>query len=370
MRIKNSQKERVLKLRGNYKLRLPNEVHPFRAENIKAEEKKLYEWMYVPYLKEIGETIYSHVSPINFRKIYVRDLGGDYKKRYVNLKTCVGIIRRVSGGYITIKLPYLDYKDIRGFYNVPYHFSIRDKVKSLKPNDKVIFLVFEEISGENEQRKIPKPVVYDIHKINSAHIMGHNLSYILYNYHLIKKRLLTISYRDYKELFVYVMGITSRFCKDISDVNVQFLKDDLIFSAFLRPFFQLIEKNIFYVPVFLGSDSKKVIYIDEILSTGGKDIGKYCLHEKFKVVEYNKDGNLIFCPLYGITIREGGNLCKDCKYYYLGKDGIALKNDYSFLRLMLEMKSFIYSERLKKFAQFIDKILWKVHSGGGCDYMN
>ena len=43
---------------------------------------------------------------------------------------------------------------------------------------------------------------------------------------------------------------------------------------------------------------------------------KYCLHEKFKIREYDwKKGHLIHCPLYGITIREGADLCKQCKYH-------------------------------------------------------
>jgi len=357
--IKNSQKECVLKLEGNYKLRLPNEVHPFRAENIVTEERKLYKWMYVPYIKEVGETISSYVSPINFRKVYVRDLRGDYKKKYVNPKACVGIVKRVSGGYIAIKLPYLDYKNIKGYYNVPYHYSIRNKVKSLKPGDKIAFLIFEEIDSEDKQRRIPSPVVYDISKIDSAHILGHILSYILYNYYLVKKRLLVISYSGYKELFGHVMEIVSRFCKNVSDVNVQFLKDEFIFSAFLRPFFQLIEKNIFYIPAFLGSDLEKVVYFDKKLSTKSENIDKYCLHEKFEIIEYNKNSNLIFCPLYKIKIREEANLCKHCKYYYLSKDGIALQNTYRFLRFILEVKSFLYSERLEKFVQLIDEISGK-----------
>ena len=351
-KIKNSQKECVLKLEGNYKLRPPNEIHPFRAENIVAEERRLYEWMYVPYIKEVGETISSHVSPVNFRKIYVRNLRGDYKKKYVNLKTCVGIVKRVIGGYIAIKLPYLNYENIKGFYNVPYHYSIRNKVKSLKPEDKIAFLIFEEIDSDGQQRRIPNSVVYDISKIDSAHILGHILSYILYNYYLVKKRLLVISYNRYKELFGHVMEIVGRFCKDLSDVNVQFLRDGYIFSAFLRPFFQLIEKNIFYIPAFLGSDLEKIVYFDKKLLIKSENIDKYCLHEKFKIIEYNKN-NLIFCPLRGIKIREKANLCKQCSYYYRSEEGITLRNNYRFLRFVQEINSFLYSERLEKFVQLI-----------------
>ena len=43
---------------------------------------------------------------------------------------------------------------------------------------------------------------------------------------------------------------------------------------------------------------------------------KYCIHKKFKIKEYDEEkGLLIHCPLYGITIREGADLCKQCKYH-------------------------------------------------------
>jgi len=43
---------------------------------------------------------------------------------------------------------------------------------------------------------------------------------------------------------------------------------------------------------------------------------KYCIHKKFKIKEYDEEkGLLIHCPLYGITIREGAGLCKQCKYH-------------------------------------------------------
>jgi len=52
-------------------------------------------------------------------------------------------------------------------------------------------------------------------------------------------------------------------------------------------------------------------------STKGKRINDYCFHEKFEIKEYREDGCLIYCPLHDTTIREGADLCKGCKYYYL-----------------------------------------------------
>lgn len=58
--------------------------------------------------------------------------------------------------------------------------------------------------------------------------------------------------------------------------------------------------------------------IVELLALGKTQSGdlKYCLHEKFKIKEYDEEkGHLIHCPLHGITIREGAGLCKQCKYH-------------------------------------------------------
>lgn len=356
--VKIAKKEAILKLEGNYRLKLPNEVHPFRAKNIAADEEKLYEWVYVPYLKEIGETIFSHVSPINFKKIYVRKLEGEYKKVYANLKTCVGIIKKVSGGYISIKLPYLNPKNIRSLYTLPYNHSVSDKIKHLKPKDKIAFLVFEEIDGDPHHTKIPRHIIYDIQKIDVPHIIGHILSYILYNYYLLRERLLVISYEEYKKLFDYVLKITKRFCKGFLDVSNHFMKDDLIFSAFLSPFFYIKENDIYFSPSFLRGHYKEIELFDEKLSAKEKDLfDGSCLHENSRIKEYSEKGNLLYCPCYEITLRENAPICKNCEYYILSERNINLQKSYNFLRMMLKLKNFICMERLEKFSQLTKDLL-------------
>jgi len=351
MKIKNSKKrDIILKIEGNYKIRLPNEIHPFRAENIVAEERKLHDWKYIPYLKEVGDTIFSHVSPLNFRKAYIRSLQGDYKKKYVNLKTCVGLIKKIYGGHIKIKLPYFDHKNIKGYYNVRYYHHLQDKVKMLKSGDKIAFLIFEEIDRKIEQKYFPTHVIYDIEKVNSAYIIGHILSYILYNYYLLQKRLLVSSYEEYKKLFDYVVNMIGRYCKYILDVNEQILTEEVTLFAYLRPFFQKINDEIFYVPAFLKNDHQKILYFDEKLKENdNKLFDKPCLHENWKIVEYDKDSNLIYCPTYNGKIRDGSDLCEQCEYYHLHEKNITLQNRYNFLRFILKISSLLYRDRLKHF---------------------
>jgi|GEM_PF-3117744 len=356
--IKDNKKEYLLKLEGNYRIRLPNEIHPFRAENIVAEERKIYDWMYVPYLKEIGDTIFSHVSPLNFRKIYVRSTEGSYLKKYVNVKTCVGIIKDIRGGLVKLKLPYLHRENIRGYYTVPYYYGIQNKVRNLKIGDKVAFLIFEEIS--NEHKKIPTPVIYDIEKVDSAYIMGHILSYILYNQYLVQGRLLVASEIEFKKLFDKTVSIVGRYCKKILDISEQFFKEEIIFSAFLKPFFQKINKNIFYIPFILSKlNSEKIQLFDQKLAEATDDLfDGSCTHHQWKIIEYSDSrSNLVFCPKFNTQLREGAPMCKGCEFFYKSERNTRLQKMFRFLKLLLKIKRFLYKERLERFSSLIQKIL-------------
>ncbi len=67
--------------------------------------------------------------------------------------------------------------------------------------------------------------------------------------------------------------------------------------------------------IVLKQAGAKIVALLAIGKTQSRD-HKYCLHEKFKIKEYDEEkGHLIHCPLYGITIREGAGLCKQCKYH-------------------------------------------------------
>lgn len=58
----------------------------------------------------------------------------------------------------------------------------------------------------------------------------------------------------------------------------------------------------------------KIVALLTLGETQSKEF-KYCLHEKFKIVEYSKKGHLIYCPLYDTRIREGAALCMQCEYH-------------------------------------------------------
>ena len=105
-------------------------------------------------------------------------------------------------------------------------------------------------------------------------------------------------------------------------------------------------------------------FLKEIaLSTKDKNIGKYCSHEKFKIKEYNENGNLIYCPLYDIIIREGADLCKKCKYYYLNKNSVTLHIGYG-------LKEHIYLGRIiEKIRNGIDdEYVWEWIEGKSMAY--
>ncbi|WP_290595947.1 MULTISPECIES: hypothetical protein [unclassified Archaeoglobus] len=359
----SGRKDRALKFEGNYRIRLPNEVHPYRAERISVEESKVYEWLYAPYFKEIGETIFARVSPINFRKIYIRTIGEEYEKKYVNLKTCVGIVKNIRDGEVSLKIPYLDSQSRKRSYIVKYHRRIQNKVETLKKGDKVAFLVFEEVNSSNEDSHIPEHVIFQMERVDTGYILGHILSFFLYNYYLLRKRLLVMERTDFKKVFNFLQNITYRFCKDVSDIHPQFLENvDLFFSAYLSPFFMIHGDEIYFKPFYLRSkirDSLDIILrFDQKLRFGDsiEIIDLFCLHKDCKIIEKDSIGSLVYCPLHRIKLREGAELCKECEFHHLGPIGKSLQKQFNFMKFLLSLKSTIHSERLARFAEIIEKL--------------
>lgn len=353
------KKDRVLKFEGNYKLRLPNEIHPFRAEKISVEESRAYDWRYVPYFKEVGDTILAHVSPTNFRKVYLRTMGEEYEKKYINLKTCVGIIKDIKSGEFALKLPYLNRKR-KYYYIAKYHYRIQDRIEKLGKDTKIAFMILEEINSSNS--RIPEHIIFEVERINTADILGHLLSFFLYNYYLLKKRLFLMNYSDFKKVFEFLQEITFRFCIDTSDVSQQFFENPkLFFNAYLHPFFVIHNDRIYFKPfhckIETWSSLEVLTYLDHKLLFG-ENASSFCLHKGCKVIERGSRGSLVECPVHKMRIREGAKICEGCKFYYKGSVGRSFQKQINFLKLLFSVKSIINTDRLTKIEEIIEK---KIH---------
>jgi len=263
---KQKKKTKMLQLKGNYRIRFPNELHPFRAHEIKSSEnEKIFNWIYVPWLKETGDTIFLHKSPTNFKKIYYNF--DDVKYAYVNAKVGVGTIKEIDyNNYeLKIKLPYLNSKKPGKYFITKLHRNAKFKLDILKKDDLITFLIFEVI-GKNYKRNY---AIYDIEKINFYEVVGHLLSFLLHQKYLKCEGLYLMDLFEFKKLCQEAINIVVKFgSKSNNDINTKLLKEELLFMSYLNPFFGIVDDKIYYVPGVLLSHEdykNKLPIIDKFL---------------------------------------------------------------------------------------------------------
>lgn len=303
--IKNDiHREKVLSFKEKYQLRLPNEIHPFwdREINSIPKSKYAYDWRFVPYLKEIGDTIYEKKSPLNFRKVYL-DSTKNIKK-YINLKTTVGTITERLGNEVRLRLP-----NATKSFTVAIDSSVLNQLSNSYENKIFHFLIFEEVDDK------PNPVIHEISEATSIDCLGHLLSYKLYRTYIENRRFYLMSKEEFHSLFVECLNILKIFTKGQFDSDYRFYTEDMIFNAYLKTFFKWINNSLYFVPYAIREflDSEIILY-DETLAKfknlrfwGGKNcivskdgvskleiVGDFEIYRKLKFIIENKNifGNI------------------------------------------------------------------------------
>lgn len=333
----DSKHEKVIQLSGNYRLNLPNEVRPFRSE-IESINKPsfVYDWLYVPYLKEVGETVLTHKSPLNFTRIFLTEPNNNIITRYTNFKTTVGKFIEKTSSIAKFRLIQTDYNAFHPIYEVSIHHSIIDKFKDISKGDLISLLIGEIIDGK------PQATLMGIEKIEPIDVFSHIILFKLYNIFLEKQRLYLMTWDEFIELFNKNLKITENFCRGLGK-SIGF-DIDTFFEFQLSYFIKKINDNIYYIPFILSNlQDEKLKLIDECLSSKKKNIfDKYCLNNNFKILEEDKEGNLIFCDKRKSYIREGAEICKSCDFFTSNDNNQTLQKKYNLLKFLIEIKLFIY----------------------------
>ena len=262
----DEHRKKVLKFSEMYSLQPPNKIHPYRDTGIDTipKPKAVYDWEYTPYLKEVGETILSHKSPIIFSKVFIEGNNGEIETKYINLKTTIGSIINRRRDEISIVIPYLNPKDKR-FPVTELSFLLRNsvlpKLDEIKNKSLINVLIAEETSG-NIQRTL-----YDISLASFPDLVGHFLLFDLYNRHLQSERLYICSVEEYEKLFKDAAVKAERFCNryKIPIEGYQLCKKELILQFYLLPFFKQIGEKIYYSPSYLSFSEKDLILADKTL---------------------------------------------------------------------------------------------------------
>lgn len=298
----DDKREKVFEFKNKYQIKLPNKIHPFWDREMGSinKHKFVYDWRYAPYIKEIGDSIHRFKSPLNFQKVYL-DAAKNIK-RYVNIKTTIGLVIKKQKNEIRIKLPFTG--NVRKTYNAKIGVSVSGQL--LKKHELFHFLIFEEVDDS------PTPIIHEVAEANTLDCMGHLLSYRLYQNHLENQRLYVASREEFSSLFKECLNVVKRFTKGRLDSNYHFYKEELVFEAYLSPFFRWICDELYYIPYIIKNCS------DEEISLYDKTL------VNFK--EFRWWGGRA-CP---ITTDNGTEVVGVCDH-----------NIYRKLKFIIEMKRFI-----------------------------
>lgn len=234
----DAERKRVVRFSKKYGLQLPNTIHPGNDKEIDTIEKPrhVYDWEFVPYLKETADTILSHSSPLNFRKVYLDETRS--LKSYVNLKVAIGRIEVLGKERIQILVP--------SFYGswLNYNAKVLDfrGKESLEVGSLYHFLVMEKL-GENVE-----DVVVMASNASPADLLGHMLSMVLYNLRVRRQRLRLVTLSEYSRLFEKCLSVVNNFCRQDGLAGSHLWTQENIFHAYLSSYFRIVHGHIFFVP--------------------------------------------------------------------------------------------------------------------------
>lgn len=261
----DTERKRVVRFSKKYGLQLPNTIHPGNDNEIDTIEKPrhVYDWESVPYLKETADTILSHSSPLNFKKVYIDETRS--LKSYVNLKVIIGRIEALGKERIQVLVPSF----YRSWLN--YNAKLLDfrGKESLEVGSVYHFLIMEKL-GENVE-----DVVVMASSASPADLLGHMLSMGLYNLRIRRQRLRLVTVSEYSRVFEKCMSVVNNFCRRDGLTGSHLWTPENIFHVYLSSYFRIIHDHIYFVPnnQFQMNDNILELF-DELLSKNATSISE------------------------------------------------------------------------------------------------
>lgn len=234
----DAERKRVIRFSKKYGLQLPNTIHPGNDNEIDTIEKPhhVYDWEFVPYLKETGDTILSHTSPLNFKKVYLDETRS--LKSYVNLKVTVGRIEALGKGHIQILVPSF----YRSWLSYKAKFLEFGGKADWRVGSLYHFLIMERLDENVED------VVVGASPAGPVDLLGHLLSMALYNLRIRRQRLKIITVPEYAKLFDKCMSIVNNFSRGDGLVGSHLWTPENMFHGYLSSYFRIVHDYIFFVP--------------------------------------------------------------------------------------------------------------------------
>jgi hypothetical protein len=320
LKWRREQNDKVLCFSESCGIRLPNEIHPGRDKSAQMLEKKhfesLYNWRLAYYLLDDGDTILSHNSPVNYRKVYLDEVSKE--QAFIELRTIVGRTIAVTNEYLKVMVPRLD--------SSPRVLSFYLSGKEIDPDrvtlDKIFsFLVFKKTGKQNVESHIR---VFDT--ATSVDLLGIYMIFSCYLLFLGKSRLRILTENSLNALFRLLYDRAKNFCWKSNDEIEQLNNCSLenIYYGYLSAFLQKIDGDYFFIPRVMR----------ELLSAAEKPVQKYLIEE----FDYALSKNSSSC-VAKIPYNEKG-------YRMFNRtDAAEINKLYTFINFLLSEKKIILGFR-------------------------
>jgi len=245
--LEEKDEKKVLSFSPKCGIRLPNEIHPSRDFDAKLVSKEyfesLYDWKYNPFLFDDGITVYSHNSPINYRKIFLDEY--TQEEAFVGIRTTIGRVLKIFPNKVLAMIPTIYGKpQIREFFISGPNINW----KSIKSGNLYFFLIFRMTGAENIELHIRK-----MEDATACDILGMLLAYACYLIYLNSSRLKLCKPREFQELFIQLYQQVSMFChkskEQMSTIeNIDWIKIQPGYSSTIT---RWIGNELFYIPPIL-----------------------------------------------------------------------------------------------------------------------
>lgn len=240
---KNNNRFGLLHLSDNIGLKLPNEIHPFKSEipqvTMEDTQSKKFDWKYAHYLYDDGSTVTEHVSPVNYRKVFVSQLTREVN--YIDIRTTIGHIRTITRNEIEVSIPSLLGQDFNKFVCSVY--PTVDKIYLRK--DCLLFLQLLRKMDENV-----RVYLREVSQAISSDLVFNFISQSIYIGYLGLSRLKIMSRENFGLLCSLAIRKVRTFCENsgIENQDSENLDEKVIFTQALSKYCIWIDDYLYYVP--------------------------------------------------------------------------------------------------------------------------
>jgi hypothetical protein len=256
----------ILNFEGKYRWRPPHTVHPFWANRIEVSKATdLYDWPWLPFLKCVEECVRPHVFPLAFHRVLFSDGVRRRETQFVHFRClALQLLERRQEEILALLLPFSTPKSSPLVLGLSGYIETEDKavLSALPRRGLALALVY----------RVPDDVrwhVWKITPVSPQDLLGHLLSWALYNSYIHQAGLRAVTSEQMGTLFSHCRKTVEGFCRRSLALGSHFGDASSFITLNLGTFFRVFSSGVYYVPATLPKkDEASVREADSRLQTG------------------------------------------------------------------------------------------------------